>query len=116
MQPKIIPDEVWAHAVELARDGLNYGQIAKRVGLAEATVRRDIAVREARAAADPKAHPVQSVRHLDRTAACGIESALQAIAEIDTLLRRIHNLYTLSPAHRRRLIRILNTHIERLEK
>lgn len=112
----VISTEMWDRAEQLAHDGKNYVEIARELRVSEAAIRRDMRVRRARASIAPNAHREQSLRHLNRTAACIIEPAHEAISEIDTLLRRIGNLYTLAPVDRRHLISILDKHIERLEK
>ena len=55
-----------------------------------------------------------STKHYDRTAGCDIEPAMQAIGEVDALLSRISNIYTLSPADKDALVQVLAWHLRRL--
>lgn len=108
-------DERLLTARELAREGLSFQKIANAVGLNESTVRRDMAVRQAKAAVDPSFDIAgESVKHYDRTIACDLPSANDAIEEIDMLLDRMAVVYTLSKKDRAKLLKVLTAHLERL--
>jgi len=106
----------WNKAEKLIRKGESFGEVARQLGVNESVIRRDMAVRQARAEVDPEFDiQGESIRHYDKTVACDLEPAKKAIDEVDMLLGRITKVYTLSKKDQTKLVQVLRSYLERFE-
>lgn len=97
----------WDQAVNMAREGMTFAEIGRALGVDESTIRRDIGVRQARAAVDPT-FPVNedvTVRHHEETVACEVEPFSDLLKGIRRDLNRAASgrFYSLSERDKKRL-------------
>lgn len=113
---KVTPGQ-WQRAEAIVRRGGTFADAAKDLGVHESTVRRDVKVREAKAAANPGFDPHGSTVHYDRTVACDLEPPMELMNDVRRQLARLLSpVYTLSKFDKARLVAILEDGLNALEE